>query len=319
MKVITATKRKSVSIIVCTCDRPESLCATLQSIGEAEIPPGWEVELLVIDNGSAGLARSTVLALDFPDVRLRWVAEPRRGKGYAYNTGLAAASGEILLFTDDDVRVPVDWIEKMCAPMVRGEADAVQGGVRPAPHLERPWLTGALRVWLAVVDHPTIPPPGLVGANMAFRREAAELVGGFDPRLGPGAAGFYDDTVFGWALEKAGKVISYRPEIFVEHYFAPDRLRLRSFLLTARKMARSRALVLSGLGELPAASIAALLKEVPGLTWRSLTQLLRLLLTQTPDAGFVVRYFRVCLWFATREQRKPNGATLPSVVERTVV
>ncbi|MGA3007762.1 MAG: glycosyltransferase family 2 protein, partial [Opitutaceae bacterium] len=234
----------SVSIIICTRNRADSLRPTLESVGRATVPPGWNVERLVIDNGSTDSTEATVASMARPNLPIRYIREPRKGKGYAYNTGMGAARGRVFLFTDDDVRVPVDWIEGMSRPILEGAADAVQGGIRPAPHLERPWLTGMLRVWLAAVEDPNDPPEGLlVGANMAFDRAVLDVVAGFDPRLGPGAAGFYEETVFGWALRRAGKRIFYQPAVSVEHHFDPDRLNLGSFIGIARRMAESRAIV----------------------------------------------------------------------------
>ena len=40
-----------VSIIICTRDRADSLKLTLESISRTEVPAGWEVELLIVDNG----------------------------------------------------------------------------------------------------------------------------------------------------------------------------------------------------------------------------------------------------------------------------
>ena len=57
----------------------------------------------------------------------RWLREPRSGKSRALNRGLREAKGEVLLFTDDDLRFPRQWIEPMMAPILAGEADAVAG------------------------------------------------------------------------------------------------------------------------------------------------------------------------------------------------
>ncbi len=292
-----------ITIIICTRNRADSLKSTMESIGRAKVPSDWIAELLVVDNGSTDSTEATVASTSLNNLAVRYVQEQRAGKGYAYNTGLASANGQIFLFTDDDVRVPVDWIEGMCRPIVEGAADAVQGGIRIAPHLDRPWLTGALRVWLAAVEDPENPPEGLVGANMAFSREANRIVGGFDTRLGPGAAGFFDDTMFGWALKRAGKRIAYRPAVAVEHHFSPDRLEFNSLLRTAQRMAASRAIVLQTFD--PTAvrpSIFELLQEMPGLAARCVTQAVKFLRDRRPDPGFLVRYYRVCLWMALRRR-----------------
>src|SRR5258706_4085304 len=237
-----------VSVIICTRDRCDDLRQMLEHLGRARVPDGWRVELLVVDNGSSDDTRAVAETANAPNLERRYVFAPEKGKGYAYNAGLAAARGKALLFTDDDVHVPVDWIERMCAPILDGSADAVQGAIHIAPHLERPWLQGALRTWVAAVESPNEPPEGLVGANMALGRAAIDFAGPFDLRLGPGAAGFFDDTLVGWALQRAGKKILYLPDVAVEHNFAPDPPNLESLMGIARRMAVSRAIVDPSLG-----------------------------------------------------------------------
>lgn len=288
---------RDVSIVVCTRDRCDHLRKSLDLMGLLDIPPGWDVELLIVDNGSSDATRDVVAALTLQNMHVRYVFEPRKGKGYAYNAGLAAARGRVLLFTDDDVHVPRNWVEGMCSPILDGAVDAVQGGIRIASHLDRPWLTGALRVWVASVEDPKTPPAGLVGANMACGRQAIEVTGGFDPRLGPGASGFFDDTVFGWAIEKAGQTIAYRPEVAVEHHFDADRLNLSAFLQSARRMAASNAIVQRDREpDRPRPSILDLLRQLPGLAVRCVTQGLRLAVNRQPDPGFVARYYYYRLW-----------------------
>ena len=135
---------------------------------------------------------------------------------------------------------------------------------------------------------------GLRTQDMAVSRKAFEAVGPYDERLGPGAAGFFDDTVLGLALESAGYRKHFRPEIAVEHHFRADRLTLRAFIATAKSMAVSRVLV-DGQSA-PRPSIWPLLKELPGLAFRSLTQLAHLVTDGQPDPGFMSRYYRVKLW-----------------------
>lgn len=299
--------RPFVSIIICTRNRAASLRVTLASIEQTQIPKGWRVEILVVDNGSDDHTKSVAetAVKNSNSLPLRYLSEPLAGKGHAYNAGLAAAQGDVLLFTDDDVRVPNDWLKGMCTPIIEGKAEAVQGGIRIAPHLERPWLTGILRVWLAAVEDPVRAPEGLVGANMAVARRAAEHAGGFDPRLGPGASGFFDDTLFGWTLQKAGQRIAYHPEVYVEHHFAPDRLTFDYYLRTARQMARSRAQVMKILEPVLAPpSTLEFCQHLAGLVCHLPEQLWKLHVRREPVGAFILHYYYLYLWSATRRSRK---------------
>src|SRR5206468_1126302 len=117
----------SVSIIICTRDRAAHLRQTLESIARVRIPDGWQLELIVVDNASVDETAQVIRECRMPGMPVRYLHEPRRGKGHALNTGIAAARGEILLLTDDDVRPGRDWIGAMCEPILAGKADAVGG------------------------------------------------------------------------------------------------------------------------------------------------------------------------------------------------
>jgi len=226
----------TVSILVCTRNRAESLACTLHALGTLQIPDGCKAELIVVDNGSTDNTPAILRDACVSNMTLGTLREEQPGQCRSYNRGIAAATGDILLFTDDDVRPPVDWIEKMTAPILRGDADAVAGGVRMAPHLCRPWIEDVHRDWLACSEGAGPKPIiSLVGANMALSRGVFEKVPGFDPEMGPGAIGHASDTLFSIQLQEAGFRIVAISNAVVEHHFQPDRLTRRAFQHQAAK------------------------------------------------------------------------------------
>ena len=233
-----------ISIIICTANRAESLRETLAAIGHCAVPADLPPELLVVDNASSDHTPQVARDASLPNMPVRYVREPRRGKGYAYNTGMAQANGEILLFTDDDVRPPVNWIDGMCRPIASGQADAIAGGVQIAKHLLRPWMENYHRRWFAASENLAQTfVEGLVGANMAFSRKVLAKVPEFDIELGPGALGFGDDSLFGIQIVKAGYRMIGAPDIRVEHHFDPGRLNRASLLRIAEAGGRSSAYI----------------------------------------------------------------------------
>lgn len=235
--------KPDISIIICTCNRAEYLRSTLAALAEVHVPSDMTAELLVVDNGSDATAEVAATCL-LPNISARYIAEPRRGKGFAYNTGLANARGDILLFTDDDVRFPADWIAGLSAPILSGEAQAVQGGIQIAPHLQRDWMTPLHRCYFADTENwGKAGPKRLIGANMAFSREVLLQVPGFDEELGPGAMGFWEDSLFSQQLVAAGYTISPQLQASVEHHFDPTRLLREHVLQRAAKDGRSNAYV----------------------------------------------------------------------------
>jgi len=238
----------TVSIIICTRNRAEHLRKTLHSIAAAEVPAGWTVEVLVVDNASTD---GTSEAARMPDgaISFRIVAEPRAGKSHAYNTGLRESRGDILIFTDDDVRVPTAWIAGMAGPIVAGTADAIAGGVVFPAHVAYALHRSPVRTQRAAFASSDYldpeAPDCMIGANMAFHRRVLEKVPAFDLELGPGPDGLgnFEDILFSWRIKAAGYRLRGALTTAVEHHFELDRLSIESVLESARRFGRSHAYV----------------------------------------------------------------------------
>jgi glycosyltransferase involved in cell wall biosynthesis len=239
----------TISIIICTKDRAESLRETVDSIGRTKMPAGLTVELLIIDNGSTDHTERVARAVDIPEVLSTYIREPRVGKSHAYNTGIFLANGKIILCTDDDVRVPANWIEGMCTPILEGKADAVAGGVIFPSHIKHllgKSLADRRHGWVASTRGlDSHHPSRMVGANMAFHRRVLEKVPGFDIELGPGpeALGTCEETLFSWQLLEAGYKLIGAFDIAVEHHFDIKRLTAEGLIDFARNLGRSHAYV----------------------------------------------------------------------------
>lgn len=202
----------TVSVIVCTRQRPRLLHDTLQSVLEGELTP---IELLVVDQ-----SERPDPAFDTPDQRIKYMWIQSRGLSRARNIGIAAARGRVIAFSDDDVLVDPKWLRALVAAIGTEEERRVAAGqVIPAPP-ERP---GAFTSSHYVDDTPAtytgrIERDPLGGGNMAIYRSGFDAVGLFDERLGAG--GRYpaaDDNDFGLRLLEAGFSIVYVPEAIVHH------------------------------------------------------------------------------------------------------
>jgi glycosyltransferase involved in cell wall biosynthesis len=186
-----------VTVLIATYNRAALLAETLDSVARLRTPAGWRWEVIVVDNNSADDTRSVVerYVATFP-VRLRYLFESQQGRSSALNTGIAAAAGRVIAFTDDDVRVDEGWLEHGCRPLLEGGAvTAYTGGpVRPIWGAPPPaWFDlkdGHLWGTIAIQDHGSRPfvyeEGGKVplGANMAVRKSLFDAVGGFRPDLG---------------------------------------------------------------------------------------------------------------------------------------
>ena len=238
-----------VSVIVCTCDRAESFARTFAALSALDVPAGTTCELIVVNNGACPPAAAATATTFFGGEQsttngsaVRWLREPLPGKSRAINRALAVARGDILVFTDDDVIPPRDWLVRLCAPVLDGTAEAVTGAVRLAPHLERPWLTPDLRAWVASTETlDPVNPSRMLGGNMAFTRSVLGKVPAFDPELGPGALGYGEDTLFSEQLKAAGCRVAGVFDARVEHHFQARRLDRPGWLEAAQKMGRTDA------------------------------------------------------------------------------
>lgn len=235
----------NVSIIICTCNRAASLQQTIEAMERVIPPKNFAVELLIVDNASTDQTSEVARTMQLPNMKCVALFEPKQGQVHARNCGLKAATGELIVFTDDDVRPAPDWLQRLCEPLAGNECDAVIGAIKLAPHLERSWMTRRTRSYLAATE-------GLedgwltemVGGNMAFHRRVLERVPRFDEELGPGALGFGDDTLFSWQLEAAGFRLGRAPLAVVEHHCEESRLLRSYYLNSARKHGRTRAYLL---------------------------------------------------------------------------
>jgi glycosyltransferase involved in cell wall biosynthesis len=232
------------TLLICTRDRAEALDQTLAALTSVARPRELDVELIVVDNGSSD-ATPQVVARHHPFLRpIIYLHEPKGGKSVALNTGLARSTGEIIVLTDDDVRPSPQWLIELTQGLASRRSDAVSGHVTIAPHLRRDWMKPIHAAWLAATDNlDFVSPETAVGANMAFRRGVLERVSGFDPELGPGRLGLWEDTLFCLQLRQAGFQLEMARTATVEHHFGESRLKRGAFLSRGRAEARSSAYV----------------------------------------------------------------------------
>jgi glycosyltransferase involved in cell wall biosynthesis len=237
-------RTRKISVILCTYNRSGSLTRALDSIAALTLPDGVEWEVLVVDNNSTDNTREVVyenFCSRYPG-RFRYVFEPQPGKSHALNSGIREARGDVLAFTDDDVRVEPTWLQNLTSALNSSEW-AGAGGRVVADWAGSPprWLSlegpYALGDTLALFDRGYEAreiSENPFGANMAFRRAMFEKYGGFRTDLGPRAGSQEpqksEDAEFGRRLLDAGERLRYEPLAVVHHLVPENRLRKKYFL-----------------------------------------------------------------------------------------
>lgn len=226
------------SILIATYNRAADLRETLASLAGLRPDGPWEV--IVVDNNSPDDTRAVVeaAAATFP-APLRYLFEKQQGRSPALNAGIAAARGRIIVTTDDDVRVPEDWVNEAAAGLERLGCDYVGGRVLPIWGGPKPaWIPdhgGKQWAVIALLDYGPEPiefgSRVPLGVNMAFRREAFERAGVLDPDTGRKAGTLLGQEVREWCIRarKAGVRGFYIPEMQLRHIIPADRLNKRYF------------------------------------------------------------------------------------------
>jgi glycosyltransferase involved in cell wall biosynthesis len=210
-----------LSVIVCSFNRRDKLCNLLLSLVRAGAQSRVSWEVVVVDNASDDGTEAAVRSLSqqYPTV-IRYIYEPRRGKSYALNSGLSAAQGSIVAFTDSDILVAPDWLASIQSEFAGDAAlDVLGGRVELNSSADSPIAVRRLlkrkQITLDEFHVENIP---IIGCNMTLRRSAIERVGLFDTLMGPGtpvASG--DDTDYLYRAIRAGLTIMYVPEVVVYH------------------------------------------------------------------------------------------------------
>jgi cellulose synthase/poly-beta-1,6-N-acetylglucosamine synthase-like glycosyltransferase len=239
---------RSVSVLICTYNRAELLCETLQAVRRCVAPADCDVEIVVIDNNSSDHSADVVRQVAAqPGYPVRYAVEMRQGKSYALNAGLQVVRGDVVALTDDDVLPARDWLTRIVEAFRVESVVFVFGKVLPrwstvpAPEL---LPRRARDIWgpLALIDygdtatrytteefrHLRMP----IGANLAVRRDALEHVGGWRTDLGrvDNSLVCGEDRELCVRLFRAGLYEGiYDPGLTVQHYVPASRMTRRYF------------------------------------------------------------------------------------------
>jgi O-antigen biosynthesis protein len=187
----------------------------------------------------------------------------RAGLSGARNTGIAASTGDVVLFLDDDAVAEPDWVSHLLAPYRDPQVLGVGGAAQPVWELSAPrwwppefgWVVGCSYRGQPVS---TASVRNLMGCNMSLRRTVLEAVGGFDEGLGRGA----DDALGCEETElciRARQLIPsgeflFEPQAVVHHWVPGSRSSWKYFRARCRAEGASKARVARTVGRSAALS-----------------------------------------------------------------
>lgn len=196
-----------VSVVVCSYNGSRTIQDTLDGLSRLDYP---DFEVIVVDDGSRDATAAIARRYD-----CKLIQTPNHGLSNARNAGLAAASGEIVAYTDDDAYPDPHWLRYLAATFM-STAHVGVGGPNIAPPGDGLIADcvarapgGPAHVLLSDREAEHIP-----GCNMAFRKECLQAIGGFDSQFR--SAG--DDVDVCWRLQERGWTLGFHPAAVVWHH-----------------------------------------------------------------------------------------------------
>jgi O-antigen biosynthesis protein len=262
-----------ISVVVCAHDeaRWPEITAAVRSLDAQTLAPR-EI-IFVVDHNPALLARIQ------RELEVRAIANVEsKGIRGARNTGVAAASGSVVAFLDDDAVASPDWLAQLAEPYEDESVAGVGGSAKPLWESARPrwfppefdWVVGC-----SYLGQPTRAQEvrNLFGCNMSFRRELVVALGGF--RIGYSC----DETELCIRLGQRWpeKRIIYLPQASILHHVPTNRTRFRRFLWRCYFEGGSKAVVsrLVGRSSGLSSELSYTLRVLPLGIWRGILSSLR--------------------------------------------
>ena len=110
-KMSISTQRPFLSVVVPAYNEERRLPGNLKKILDFLRSQPYGFEVIVVDDGSSDKTVESCRHIADNDPSVRIIENEHYGKGYTVRTGMLAAKGEIVLFTDADLSVPISDID----------------------------------------------------------------------------------------------------------------------------------------------------------------------------------------------------------------
>ena len=314
-----------LSVIVCTRNRAKQLATLIQCLGSQTNIESLTWEIIIVDNNSSDNTKEVAYAFcEGSNLKINYVFEEKIGLSNARNAGVLASKGSYLLFIDDDVLIPKEFL---CGVLfganeykdhhIFGYRVLGDWGNKKQPF----WLTlkkpfSLIQSFLPIHDlgkevlqYPNRKAKNPIGACFLVSKEVFEKLGPFRDDLGAGQSGVCEDTEFFWYAMINGFKILYWPYAALYHPVETDRLTINYLhkwyfnlgkslylikangrLLSATKDSPKKAVS-------PKLSFLRSLNSKPVLLWSKLC-FFALLLPITPVISIFKRPFYVSTMFA---------------------
>ncbi|MBX7172014.1 MAG: glycosyltransferase [Pyrinomonadaceae bacterium] len=231
-----------LSVVIPTYNREKLLAKTLQSLDNAQIPPNFEIEVIVCNNNSTDGTETIIenFKSRMTKIKLTSIFEEKQGRSAAVNAGIRKAEGDLVAMIDDDIQISENWfleIERIFNSRWK-EIDFIGGKVLPIWEAEPPkWVTEIKDVGICWRDYGeeewkySEQTPIVTGGHAVFKREIFDEIGLYSEELGVKKKNFIscEDDVMFEKLINAGKSGIYSPKLVVHHFVPTHRLNKNYF------------------------------------------------------------------------------------------
>ncbi|WP_442509426.1 glycosyltransferase [Novipirellula sp. SH528] len=227
-------QRIKISVAICTWNRSRLLRRTLERLCEINVDDRFTWELILVNNNSTDDTQQVIdgFSDSLPIVSL---FESVQGHSASRNCAIAAASGDYIVWTDNDVLVGSDWLVSYCDAFTT-EPDVAYFGGQIEPWFEPPgcpdWMEATWEKCKSVYAARDLgeQPVELsehrlpYGANFAIRTDV-QRENLYDPTLGRVHSGMLgeDETHVLKRIARAGETGRWVPRAKVQHIIPADR------------------------------------------------------------------------------------------------
>lgn len=205
---VFASQTPYVSIVVPTHNRAQLLKRLLDSLHDQTYPSD-RFEVIVVHNRSnddtEAVVRDCAASASFA---VHYHLKDYNGPMPSRQFGYEQATGEVVIFVDDDCIATPAWIEAGVRAFT-GNIGLVQGCTIPHPGQPRQMLEKTVEV--------TGATPYFETCNIFYRKDALDRVGGFSPEFADQWAFCGEDTDLGWKVVKAGYQPTFCEDALIHH------------------------------------------------------------------------------------------------------
>lgn len=223
------TANPLISVIICTYNRSDLLANILPTLKEQTLETD-KYEVLIIDNNSNDSTKEVAEKFCQTNFNFFYYFEPQQGLSHARNRGWEEAKGKYIAYTDDDCKIPPQWlatakniIETINPPIFGGPYFAFYNSPKPKWFKDKYGSNSKGEQSRFLENNEYIS-----GGNLFLNRSILENFNKFDPNLGVSdkqfRSGEETDLIKRVREVMGKKAIYYDPKLYVYHLVAPQKM-----------------------------------------------------------------------------------------------